>query len=79
MSLTTAAQEALRGQLLDAAERVFYLRGIQAVNMSEVRAAADLPMRRVYQRFPTTSGSTSLITGIVTAAGFTAGVANASH
>jgi AcrR family transcriptional regulator len=42
----------MRSQLLDAAEQVFYARGIQAVNMSEVRAAADLPMRRMYQLFP---------------------------
>jgi AcrR family transcriptional regulator len=42
----------MRGQLLDAAERVFYARGIQAVNMGEVRTAADLPMKRVYQLFP---------------------------
>ncbi|MFF3559668.1 TetR/AcrR family transcriptional regulator [Streptomyces sp. NPDC002574] len=52
MPSTTAAEEAMRGQLLDAAEQVFYARGIQAVNMSEVRAAADLPLRRIYQLFP---------------------------
>lgn len=52
MAATTAAQEVMRGRLLDAAEQVFYARGVQAVNMGEVRAAADLPMRRMYQLFP---------------------------
>ncbi|MFG1807386.1 TetR/AcrR family transcriptional regulator [Streptomyces sp. NPDC049040] len=52
MASTTAAHEVLRSRLLDAAEQVFYARGIQAVTMGDVRAAADLPMRRVYQLFP---------------------------
>jgi len=42
----------MRTQLLDAAEQVFYARGIQAVNMSELRSAAGLPLRRIYQLFP---------------------------
>jgi AcrR family transcriptional regulator len=42
----------MRTQLLDAAERVFYARGIQAVNMGEIRAASDLPLKRMYQLFP---------------------------
>lgn len=50
---TTGATEAsMRGQLLDAVERVFYARGIQAANMSELRDAAGLPLRRIYQLFP---------------------------
>ncbi|AWS43493.1 TetR/AcrR family transcriptional regulator [Streptosporangium sp. 'caverna'] len=52
MSVGTAGQEAMRGQLLDAAEQVFYARGIQATNMSELRTAAELPLRRIYQLFP---------------------------
>jgi AcrR family transcriptional regulator len=52
MSIGTAGQEAMRGQLLDAAEQVFYARGIQATNMSELRTAAELPLRRIYQLFP---------------------------
>ncbi|MEV6367051.1 TetR/AcrR family transcriptional regulator [Micromonospora musae] len=52
MPAASAAQEAMRGQLLDAAEQVFYSRGIQAVNMNELRAAAELPLRRIYQLFP---------------------------
>ncbi|GGO14092.1 TetR/AcrR family transcriptional regulator [Micromonospora parathelypteridis] len=52
MPAATAAQEVMRGQLLDAAERVFYSRGIQAVNMNELRSAAELPLRRIYQLFP---------------------------
>lgn len=41
-----------RDQLLDAAERVFYARGIQAVGMDELRAAAGLPLKRIYQLYP---------------------------
>ncbi|GAA5034786.1 TetR family transcriptional regulator C-terminal domain-containing protein [Actinopolymorpha pittospori] len=52
MATATPAQEALRGQLLDAAEQVFYARGIQAVNMNELRTVAELPLRRIYQLFP---------------------------
>ena len=52
MSTVSTDQEAMRGQLLDAAEQVFYARGIQAANMSELRTAAELPLRRIYQLFP---------------------------
>ncbi|MFE1576891.1 TetR/AcrR family transcriptional regulator [Streptomyces fradiae] len=40
-----------REALLDAAERVFYERGIQAVGMDEVRAASGLPLKRIYRFF----------------------------
>jgi AcrR family transcriptional regulator len=38
-------------RVLDAAERLFYARGIQAVGMDEVRTAADVSLRRLYQLF----------------------------
>ncbi|MER7394627.1 TetR/AcrR family transcriptional regulator [Streptomyces sp. NPDC000151] len=40
-----------REALLDAAERLFYERGIQAVGMDEVRAASGLPLKRIYRLF----------------------------
>ncbi|MFD9817065.1 TetR/AcrR family transcriptional regulator [Streptomyces sp. NPDC059080] len=40
-----------REALLDAAEGLFYGRGIQAVGMDEVRAASGLPLKRIYRFF----------------------------
>jgi AcrR family transcriptional regulator len=40
-----------REALLDAAERLFYERGIQAVGMDAVRAASGLPLKRIYGFF----------------------------
>lgn len=40
-----------REALLDAAERLFYERGIQAVGMDDVRAASGLPLKRIYRIF----------------------------
>ncbi|WP_340558857.1 TetR/AcrR family transcriptional regulator [Streptomyces sp. GSL17-111] len=40
-----------RTRLLDAAESLFYARGIQAVGMDELRAASGLPLKRVYRCF----------------------------
>jgi AcrR family transcriptional regulator len=40
-----------REALLDAAERLFYARGIQAVGMDEIRAASGLPLKRIYRFF----------------------------
>jgi AcrR family transcriptional regulator len=40
-----------REALLDAAERLFYQRGIQAVGMDEVRTASGLPLKRIYRLF----------------------------
>lgn len=45
------AEEA-RTRLLDAAERLFYADGIQAVGMDAVRAGADLSLKRVYALYP---------------------------
>ncbi|MEU6389630.1 TetR/AcrR family transcriptional regulator [Streptomyces sp. NPDC046939] len=41
-----------RETLLDAAEKLFYERGIQAVGMDAVRAASGLPLKRIYGFFP---------------------------
>ncbi|WP_042394323.1 TetR/AcrR family transcriptional regulator [Streptacidiphilus carbonis] len=41
-----------RERILDAAEDLFYARGIQAVGMDAVRDAAGVTLRRMYQLFP---------------------------
>ncbi|MGW0604669.1 TetR/AcrR family transcriptional regulator [Streptomyces sp. NPDC002640] len=51
--LTEEQNRRAREALLDAAERLFYDRGIQAVGMDEVRVAAGLPLKRIYRLFPT--------------------------
>ncbi|KAB2389977.1 TetR/AcrR family transcriptional regulator [Actinomadura montaniterrae] len=40
-----------REALLDAAEGLFYARGIQAVGMDDVRRASGLPLKRIYRIF----------------------------
>lgn len=52
MSRAVPVDESMRTRLLDAVEQVFYARGIQAANMSELRDAAGLPLKRIYQLFP---------------------------
>ncbi|MFG3205332.1 TetR/AcrR family transcriptional regulator [Streptomyces sp. NPDC048192] len=42
----------VRERILDAAEDLFYARGIQAVGMDAVRDAASVTLRRLYQLFP---------------------------
>jgi AcrR family transcriptional regulator len=44
--------EVLDARLLDAAEELFYARGIQAVGMDDVRAAAGISLKRLYQLYP---------------------------
>jgi AcrR family transcriptional regulator len=44
--------EAARTRLLDAAEELFYARGIQAVGMDDIRTGAGLPLKRVYALYP---------------------------
>lgn len=39
-------------RVLDAAEELFYERGIQAVGMDEIRTTAGVPLKRLYQCFP---------------------------
>ncbi|MFI6082880.1 TetR/AcrR family transcriptional regulator [Streptomyces sp. NPDC051217] len=41
----------VREQLLDAAEKVFYARGIQAVGMDRLRTASGVPLKRIYQLY----------------------------
>lgn len=42
-------------RLLDAAEELFYARGIQAVGMDQVRAASGVSLKRLYQLYPSKS------------------------
>ncbi|GAA2677477.1 TetR/AcrR family transcriptional regulator [Streptomyces lunalinharesii] len=42
----------VRTRILDAAERLFYARGIQAVGMDELRTAAGVSLKRLYGTFP---------------------------
>ncbi|UFQ19478.1 MULTISPECIES: TetR/AcrR family transcriptional regulator [Streptomyces] len=42
-------------RLLDAAEELFYARGVQAVGMDQVRAASGVSLKRLYQVFPSKS------------------------
>lgn len=41
-----------REALLDAAEGLFYERGIRAVGMDAVRAVSELPLKRIYRFYP---------------------------
>ncbi|MFJ9466136.1 TetR/AcrR family transcriptional regulator [Streptomyces caniferus] len=41
-----------RVRILDAAEKLFYDRGIQSVGMDELRATAGVSLKRLYQCFP---------------------------
>ncbi|MEU8633060.1 TetR/AcrR family transcriptional regulator [Amycolatopsis sp. NPDC048633] len=52
MTSVEEAPDPIREHLLDAAEQVFYSRGVQAVGMDRLRTAANLPLRRIYQLFP---------------------------
>ncbi|MFC5187172.1 TetR/AcrR family transcriptional regulator [Actinomadura harenae] len=47
--------DAVRERVLDAAERLFYGQGIQAVGMDAVRTASGVTLRRLYQLFPSKS------------------------
>ena len=40
-----------QGQVLDAAERLFYEHGIRSVGMDELRAAAGVSLKRLYQQY----------------------------
>ncbi|SOE12240.1 transcriptional regulator, TetR family [Streptomyces sp. 2323.1] len=41
-----------RTRILDAAEKLFYDRGIQSVGMDELRSTAGVSLKRLYQCFP---------------------------
>jgi AcrR family transcriptional regulator len=49
MTLDTATAQA---QVLDAADALFYERGVQAVGMDAIRAASGVSLKRLYQLFP---------------------------
>lgn len=44
--------ELARERALDAAERLFYGRGIQSVGMDDIRSASGVSLKRLYQLFP---------------------------
>ncbi|MDB1087382.1 TetR/AcrR family transcriptional regulator [Streptomyces sp. ACA25] len=44
--------ETARAQALEAATRLYYLRGVQAVGMDALRAESGLSLKRLYQLFP---------------------------
>ncbi|MHA6760199.1 TetR/AcrR family transcriptional regulator [Streptacidiphilus sp. PAMC 29251] len=51
--MAVAAEPALvRARALDAAEALFYARGVQLVGMDEIRSASGLSLKRLYQLFP---------------------------
>ncbi|MFE9621461.1 TetR/AcrR family transcriptional regulator [Streptomyces sp. NPDC006527] len=41
-----------REQALDAAERLFYGRGVQSVGMDDIRGASGVSLKRLYQLYP---------------------------
>jgi AcrR family transcriptional regulator len=48
----TAADEAARSQVLDAAGRLYYRRGIQNVGMDDLRAESGISLKRLYRLCP---------------------------
>lgn len=44
--------ESAEQRILDAAEELFYGRGIQSVGMDAIRAASGVPLKRLYRIFP---------------------------
>lgn len=55
--------ETARRQLVAAADRLFYTRGVQAVGMDAVRAEAGVSLKRIYALFPSKD---ELITAVLT-------------
>lgn len=41
-----------RAQVIDAADRLYYSRGVQSVGMDELRAAAGISLKKLYALFP---------------------------
>ncbi|MGW5118135.1 TetR/AcrR family transcriptional regulator [Streptomyces noursei] len=52
MTVHGEVHDEVRTRILDAAERLFYERGIQAVGMDELRTAAGVSLKRLYGTFP---------------------------
>jgi AcrR family transcriptional regulator len=48
----TLDDEAARGALLDAADSVFYARGVGGTGMAEIRDASGVSLRRLYRLYP---------------------------
>ena len=48
----SAAHSEYRERIVDAADELFYARGIQSVGMDEVRTAAGVSLKRLYAEFP---------------------------
>ncbi|GAA2340591.1 TetR/AcrR family transcriptional regulator [Streptomyces cuspidosporus] len=48
----TVELEATRERVLDAAEELYYGRGVQAVGMDAVRTASGVSLKRLYQLYP---------------------------
>ncbi len=45
-------QQTAEAQVLDAAETLFYARGVHAVGMDDIRDASGVSLKRLYQLFP---------------------------
>jgi AcrR family transcriptional regulator len=48
----TSSDQSDRERIIDAADRLFYARGIQAVGMDAVREESGVPLKRLYAQFP---------------------------
>ncbi|MGK9147908.1 TetR/AcrR family transcriptional regulator [Plantibacter flavus] len=47
-----AAASSIRDTIVDAADRLYYAKGIQSVGMDELRGAAGVSLKRLYAEFP---------------------------
>ncbi|MEV6636006.1 TetR/AcrR family transcriptional regulator [Actinoplanes sp. NPDC051470] len=54
--MPVGADEEIREQVLAAADRLFYRRGVQAVGMDALRTEAGVSLKRLYQLFPSKEG-----------------------
>ncbi|WP_240675299.1 TetR/AcrR family transcriptional regulator [Cellulomonas endophytica] len=59
---TGGTQDDVRARIVAAADALFYGRGIQAVPMDEVRAAAGVSLKRLYAEFP---GKEALVVAVL--------------
>ncbi len=50
--MAPADDQAIEARALDAAEELFYARGLQAVGMDAIRGASGISLKRLYQLFP---------------------------
>ncbi|MCR6649408.1 MAG: TetR/AcrR family transcriptional regulator [Cellulomonas sp.] len=49
---TAPTNDEVRARIVDAADALYYARGIQSVGMDEVRSAASVSLKRLYSEFP---------------------------